>query len=140
MTEAMAFGLRLRGLRETRGISLERVAQSTKIHIGQLIALESGDVSKWPAGIFARGFVRAYADEVRTAAAPLVAEFCRVFPAVAGSSASPAKQRLRITLVGASRLARAKAWLTHGARRPSKRYQPASGRSLPTGTTGLRIV
>jgi cytoskeletal protein RodZ len=140
MTEAIAFGLRLRGLRETRGISLERVAQSTKINIGQLIALESGDVSKWPAGIFARGFVRAYADEVRTAAAPLVAEFCRVFPTVAGSSASPAEHRLRITLVAASRLTRAAAWLTRRSHRPSRGYQPASERSLPTQTTGLRIV
>jgi cytoskeletal protein RodZ len=140
VTEPIAFGLRLRGLREARGISLEGVAQSTKIHIGQLAALESGDVSKWPAGIFARGFVRAYAEEVRTAAAPLVAEFCRVFPEVAGASASRPEHRLRITLVGASRLARATAWLTSGSRGPSRRYPPASRRALPTGTTGLRIV
>lgn len=136
MTDAMAFGLRLRGLREARGISLEQVAQLTKISVGLLVALESGDVSKWPAGIFARGFVRAYANEIGTTAAPIVAEFCRVFPLVAGISASPAEQPLRITLVQTSQWARATAWLTTTARRS----RPAAARSLPAEMTGLRIV
>ncbi len=140
MTDAIAFGLRLRSLRQTRGLSLERIAQLTKISIGQLNALESGDVSKWPAGIFARGFVRAYANEVGAAAAPIVAEFCRVFPEVAGASASPAPQRLRITLVETSRIARAAAWLTRTSSRPSRPYPPPAGSPLLADSTALRIV
>lgn len=140
ITDGMAFGQRLRGLRQTRGISLERIAQLTKISIGQLSALESGDVSKWPTGIFARGFVRAYANEVGTAAAPLVTEFCRVFPEVAGASASPAEPRLRITLVETSRLARAAAWLTRTSGHASTSYLPAARHALRAETTALRIV
>lgn len=140
LIDAMAFGLHLRGLREARGMTLERVAQATKISVGLLIALERGDVSKWPTGVFARGFVRAYANEVGAAAAPLVAEFCRVFPHVAGLSASPAEQPLRITLAEPSRLTRAAAWLTRASGRQSRPSRPAVKRALPAEMTGLRIL
>lgn len=140
LIDATAFGLHLRGLREARGMTLESVAQATKISVALLVALERGDVSKWPTGLFARAFVRAYANEVGAVAAPLVAEFCRVFPHIAGVSASPAEQPLRITLVEPSPLARAAAWLTRTSSRRSQPSRSAPKRALPAEMTGLRIL
>jgi hypothetical protein len=42
--------------------------------------LERGDLSRWPAGIFARSFVRAYAMRVGLNASEIVDEFCRLYP------------------------------------------------------------
>lgn len=54
------FGDRLRREREMRGVSLEEIAESTKIGTRSLRALEEGDFEKLPGGIFNKGFVRAY--------------------------------------------------------------------------------
>lgn len=58
------FGAQLKQARESRGISLRQIATSTKISTVALEALERGDLSKLPGGIFSRAFVRAYALEV----------------------------------------------------------------------------
>jgi cytoskeleton protein RodZ len=55
------FGDRLRRERETRGITLEQVSESTKISSRSLQALERDEFDKLPGGIFNKGFVRAYA-------------------------------------------------------------------------------
>ena len=44
-----------------RGISLEEIAEATKIGTRSLRALEEQDFDKLPGGIFNKGFVRAYA-------------------------------------------------------------------------------
>ena len=44
-----------------RGISLEEIAEATKIGTRSLQALETEDFDKLPGGIFNKGFVRAYA-------------------------------------------------------------------------------
>jgi cytoskeletal protein RodZ len=58
------FGTTLREARERRGITLRQIADHTKISIASLEALERSDASRLPGGIFARSFVRSYADEV----------------------------------------------------------------------------
>lgn len=58
------FGAQLKQARESRGISLRQIATSTKISTVALEALERGDLSKLPGGIFSRAFVKAYAIEV----------------------------------------------------------------------------
>ena len=58
------FGGKLRLARERRGISLRQIADSTKISIAALEALERNDMSKLPGGIFSKAFVRSYALEV----------------------------------------------------------------------------
>jgi transcriptional regulator with XRE-family HTH domain len=78
--EHEAFGLRLKTQRERRGITLESIAESTKIKGSLLAALERGDVSHFPLGIFRRAFVRSYATAIGLAADPIVAEFVRLFP------------------------------------------------------------
>ena len=44
-----------------RGITLEEIAEATKIGTRSLRALEEQDFDKLPGGIFNKGFVRAYA-------------------------------------------------------------------------------
>src|SRR5690242_314583 len=56
-----SFGERIKREREMRGISLEEIAESTKIGKRNLEALETEDFDKLPGGIFNKGFVRAYA-------------------------------------------------------------------------------
>jgi len=56
-----SFGERLKREREMRGVSLEEIAESTKIGKRNLLALETEEFNKLPGGIFNKGFVRAYA-------------------------------------------------------------------------------
>jgi len=88
MTTRDSLGWNLRSERERRGITLEAIAQSTKIRPSLLAALESGDVSKLPGGIFRRAFLRAYAAAIGVPPEPLVAEFSRLFPEPGAASES----------------------------------------------------
>lgn len=56
-----AFGERLKKEREQRNLSVEDIAQTTKISARNLRALEAEDFANLPGGVFNRGFVRAYA-------------------------------------------------------------------------------
>src|SRR4051812_47860824 len=56
-----SFGERIKREREMRGVSLEEIAESTKIGKRNLEALETEEFDKLPGGIFNKGFVRAYA-------------------------------------------------------------------------------
>jgi len=57
-------GSRLRAAREAKQLSLREIADTTKMSIGTLEALEENDVARLPGGIFTRAFVRSYAAEV----------------------------------------------------------------------------
>jgi cytoskeleton protein RodZ len=56
-----SFGARLKHERESRKISLDEIATSTKISKRHLVELEEERFSDLPGGIFNKGFVRAYA-------------------------------------------------------------------------------
>ena len=56
-----SFGDRMRREREMRGITLDEIAESTKIARRHLESLEKEDFDSLPGGIFNRGFVRSYA-------------------------------------------------------------------------------
>ena len=64
--EAAAFELRhtfcaqLKASRERRGISLQTIAESTKISESLFADLERCDLSRWPTGIYRRAFFREY--------------------------------------------------------------------------------
>jgi transcriptional regulator with XRE-family HTH domain len=75
-----SFGGRLRAERERRQLSLCAVAAETKINIHLLEGLERDDLSRWPAGIFRRSFLRVYADALGLDPAPLLREFLVRFP------------------------------------------------------------
>jgi len=80
MSDRDTFGPRLRRERERRGIALETIAVVTKVGVDLWQGLERNDFSRWPAGIFARAFVRDYARAVGLDAEEIVEEFCRLFP------------------------------------------------------------
>lgn len=77
------FGTQLKQARESRGMSLQQVAASTKISVGVLQALERGDFARLPGGIFSRGFVRSYALEVGVDPDAVVAQFVTELEAAA---------------------------------------------------------
>ena len=77
---ADSLGARLRRRREERGIALGAIAAQTKIKASLFEALERDDVRQWPAGIFRRAFVRAYAHAIGLDPEPVVREFLERFP------------------------------------------------------------
>src|SRR5947209_18251093 len=75
-----SFGARLRQQRERQQITLTSIAEQTKINVALLEALERDDVSHWPAGIFRRAFIRAYAQAIGLDPAVVVGEFLEIYP------------------------------------------------------------
>jgi hypothetical protein len=79
-TTEQAFGPRLRRERERRQIALSSISANTKISVALFEALEREDVSRWPVGIYRRGFIRAYAQGIGLDADAVVKEFLERFP------------------------------------------------------------
>ena len=80
MSATEAFGPNLRRIRLERGVTLEGIASETKVSVGLWSAMERNDRKRWPTGIFARSWVRAYALAVGVDPESTVDEFCRCFP------------------------------------------------------------
>jgi transcriptional regulator with XRE-family HTH domain len=74
-----AFGPNLRRVRLQHGISLERLAATTRVSKDLWRGLEENDYSRWPTGIFARAYVRQYAEAIGLDPDATVDEFCRWF-------------------------------------------------------------
>jgi transcriptional regulator with XRE-family HTH domain len=83
-----SFGTRLRQQRERQQIALASIATQTKISLSLLEGLERDDVSHWPAGIFRRAFIRAYAHAIGLEADAVVREFLDHYPDPVGDIAS----------------------------------------------------
>lgn len=71
----MDIGATLRHAREARKLSVQQIAAATRIPLRLIEAIEKDDWARVPAGIFARGYLKAYAREVRIDDAPLVAQY-----------------------------------------------------------------
>ncbi len=82
-------GGRLRLARETRGISLRTIAETTKLSVAALDALERNDISRLPGGIFSRAFVRSFASEVGLDPEQAVRDFLVQFPHESVQAGSP---------------------------------------------------
>lgn len=63
-TPALTFGEELRRERLIREIPLEEISAATKISVRLLTALEASDLSRLPAPVFTRGFIRAYSRQI----------------------------------------------------------------------------
>jgi transcriptional regulator with XRE-family HTH domain len=59
-----SFGEELRKQREIRQITLQEIAETTKVNVRFLEALERNDFDALPRGLFTRGFIRAYSGHV----------------------------------------------------------------------------
>ena len=75
-----AFGARLKSARERRGIPLGTVAEATKVATSLFEALERGDASRWPKGVYRRAFFRGYVETIGLSPDSAVDEFLRLFP------------------------------------------------------------
>jgi transcriptional regulator with XRE-family HTH domain len=100
-----AFGRLLHAARERSGVTLDDIARRTKVSASLLSALERGDASRWPKGIFRRAFFRDYVVAIGLPTESHITEFLRLFPdgehhPVADSPAAPAdpQAELRLTL------------------------------------------
>ena len=80
MTPQETFLARLRRQRQRNHLPLEAVATETRVRLEFLEALEQNDLSRWPRGLYARAWVRAYAGAVGLDPDDIVDEFCRLFP------------------------------------------------------------
>jgi transcriptional regulator with XRE-family HTH domain len=76
----MSLCARLRNERERRQISLSSICANTKISGSLLQALERGDLSRWPSGIFRRSFIRLYAEAIGLDPDSVAREFFEEFP------------------------------------------------------------
>ena len=56
--------LGLATIRRNRGISLQQIAESTKISVRSLEAIERGDFRKLPGGIYNTSYIRQYAKAI----------------------------------------------------------------------------
>jgi hypothetical protein len=74
------FGEPLRAHREGQRITLESIAEQTKIKITLLEALERDDLSRWPEGIFRRAYVRSYAKAIGLDPETVLRQFLEVYP------------------------------------------------------------
>lgn len=79
MNPQVTFVTRLRRERQRHGISLEDIAQKSRVKVELLEAFENNDLTDWPRGLYARAWVRAYAVAVGLDPADTVDEFCRLY-------------------------------------------------------------
>jgi cytoskeletal protein RodZ len=61
-------------------VSLRQIANTTRISVSVLEALERNDISRLPGGIFSRAFVRSYAIEVGLDPEEIIRQFIAQFP------------------------------------------------------------
>ncbi|HYX69962.1 MAG TPA: helix-turn-helix domain-containing protein [Terriglobales bacterium] len=135
-----SFGEKLQREREMRGVTLEEIAEATKIGTRNLRALEQNDFDKLPGGIFNKGFVRAYArylgiDEEQAVADYLAASGQAEAPATGPLPDVPPTVKLtvrrrspwRLVVLGVLLLAAAYV----GWRAYSQRYARADDSSVP---------
>lgn len=74
------FCLALKAAREGKGITLDEIADATKIPAFMFAALERCDLSRWPKGLFRRSFFRDYVQMLSLPVSEACAQFARLFP------------------------------------------------------------
>jgi len=90
MTESI--GSHLRRERELRKISLEEVAEQTRIKIEYLQAIESEHFEKIPGMTFARGYLKAYADCIGLASEDVLLRFEDFLSGLSGATKKPRRR------------------------------------------------
>ena len=58
------FGAALKHVRESAGVTIESISETTNISVTLLLALERGDLSGWPTGLNGRAYLRQYANRI----------------------------------------------------------------------------
>jgi len=83
--------LGLATIRRNRGISLEQIAESTKISVRSLEAIERGDFRKLPGGIYNTSYIKQYARAIDYDESAILAVYHREMR-VTTESAAPNKR------------------------------------------------
>jgi cytoskeletal protein RodZ len=91
--------LGLATIRKNRGISLEQIAEATKISVRSLKAIEGGDFQKLPGGIYNTSYIRQYAKAIDFDEAELLS-FYRARTGSNPSAAESSVQRKGKNLLG----------------------------------------
>ncbi len=132
------FGPALRRMRERRGITLEAIAEATKISATLFASMERNDFSRWPDGLFRRSFLRAYAEAIGADAERTVNEYLRLFHGI-GEAAAPDASTPRARFSPMRSLAAvAVAWLTALRARVVRLFpRPAARPAAPPATRRL---
>jgi cytoskeletal protein RodZ len=113
-----SYGRYLSRERELRNITLEHVAEVTRISVENLRALEEGRHDRLPGRVFVIGYIRAYARCIGLAADDAVLRFQEQ---VAATNATPnarkppvaGRWRLLVTIVAVAAIAAGAAWFLH---------------------------
>ena len=92
MISPRQFGSSLRRQRERQNITVKMLEARTKISASLLTGLEKGDCSRWPAGIYSRSWIRAYAEAVGLDPEVTVAQFAACFTETAFPDLPPQKE------------------------------------------------
>lgn len=100
--ETKAFCRELKAARQRRGLTLEGIAESTKVCVSYYAALEANNVKRWPKGLFRRAFFRGYVEAIGLPVDTTTDEFARLFPeddraaapAIAASDEAPCRLTL----------------------------------------------
>jgi len=81
--------LELATIRRNRGISLEQIADSTKISVRSLEAIEQGEFRKLPGGIYNTSYIRQYARAIDFDETAILAFYNREMNTGTASPANP---------------------------------------------------
>ncbi len=95
-------GLRLRQLRESRGVSLDEIARATRVGRRHLEALEAGETAELPAPVFVKGFIRAYCEFLGAGPDDVLARYHEIVgeSPTSGGSRSTLVSRVRPSRLG----------------------------------------
>ena len=95
-------GIRLRQLRESRGVSLDEIARATRVGRRHLEALEAGETAELPAPVFVKGFIRAYCEFLGAGPEDVLARYHEIVrePPTPGASRTALGSRARPSRLG----------------------------------------
>jgi cytoskeletal protein RodZ len=79
-------------LRKSAGLSLDQIAESTKISVRFLSAIEQDRLDELPGGLFARSYIRQYAAAVGCDPAPLLKSIEEPEPVPESPARQPAQR------------------------------------------------
>jgi len=116
MTPQEGFVSRLRWYRQRNRLTLDQIASETRVQRDLLEAFENNDLSLWPRGLYARAWVRGYAQAVGLDPAETVDEFCRLFP--------HGDRRLRKTIQGIATIVASPSEYQEESRQEDRRRTP----------------
>jgi cytoskeletal protein RodZ len=88
--------LGLATIRRNRGVSLEQIADATKISMRSLQAIEGGDFKKLPGGIYNTNYIRQYAQAIDFDASALLDYYNRQMGATSENVSAPAPKKNNI--------------------------------------------